>query len=97
MKTYLIIRIEPAANRNKPEKECEPPLTRLSKRLPKHTILSMADIREFAGKYGFVLAERSNDAWKDHDLLALAYLSPNPQGKGRAGSQLFRLAARRAA
>ena len=96
MSSYLIARIEPAANRYKPQRECEVPLQQVSVRRRSQRPLSRQEIASACAPNG-VEVSPIGAGWKDFDLLVLAYTSPRKDGVGRAGSQLFRLPARAAA
>ena len=92
MTTYLILRLEPKANRSLPAKDCVPPVRTFS-RLHQGN-LSRRQITEYAKQQGYYIPMMGG-SWKDFDLLATAYLSPSRDGEGRTDSTLFQLMARK--
>ena len=89
---YLILRLEPKANRSLFEKDREPPIRVFTRQHRGN--LSRRQITEYAKEQGYYIPMMGGK-WPDYDLLAVAYLSPNKDGKDRSGSGLFKMMARK--
>lgn len=95
---YLIARIEPIENLHVSERELKPCVVRLSERCTRITGLGpMFSARKMLERNGFELCDRFAPMAerKNWELVAFIYTSPNKEGKGRAGSALYRRAVRR--
>lgn len=95
---WMIVRIEPRANADRPERESEPVVELLRQRFPLHQP-ALSEYRRLLEKHGYEMAPHVGPPPADlltYIFIAYAYVSGNRRGHGRQASSLHRLLVRKA-